>query len=133
MRDDSQGKQVADAMRQINAAWLEGRIEHLAALVHPDIVMVFPGFAGRAVGRDALLAGFRDFSENATIQAFHERDTQVDLVGTTGVVSFSYDMVYERAAKRYRATGRDLWVFAKDEQAWLAVWRAMLDVQEHDA
>jgi ketosteroid isomerase-like protein len=133
MADEQERERVAAAMRRINDAWLRGRVEDLAASVHPDIVMVFPGFAGRAQGRDGFLAGFRDFCENAIVHGFRQDDEQIDIAGTTAVVSFRYEMLYERAAKRYRVTGRDLWVFEKSGPAWLAVWRAMLDLDENPA
>jgi ketosteroid isomerase-like protein len=125
--------EAAAAMRQINQAWLDGRVEDLAPLVHPEIVMVFPGFAGRIQGRDVVLAGFRDFLQNATIQEFREHDHQVDVADDTAVVTFRYDMVYERSGKRYHSTGRDLWVFRKQAEAWIAVWRTMLDSEENAA
>lgn len=42
-------------------------------------------------------------------------------------------MVYERSEERYRATGRDLWVFEKQGEAWIGVWRAMLEMKEDPA
>jgi hypothetical protein len=42
-------------------------------------------------------------------------------------------MLYERSGERFRATGRDLWVFQKQSGAWIAVWRTMLDVDERPA
>jgi ketosteroid isomerase-like protein len=126
-------ERVAAAMRRINDTWRAGRVDDLATMVHPDIVMVIPGFAGRAQGRDRLLAGFRDFKENAVVHEFRQHDDQVDVVGETGVVSFRYEMLYERSSERYRATGRDLWVFEKTGGTWLAVWRAMLDLAESPA
>jgi hypothetical protein len=42
-------------------------------------------------------------------------------------------MVYERSGERYRATGRDLWVFGAQGNAWIAVWRTMLDMDEKPA
>src|SRR6267143_313631 len=113
-------ERVAAVMQKINEAWLAGRVDDLAALVHPDIVMVVPGFAGRAQGRESFLAGFRDFRENAIVDDFRQDDDQVDVVGETGVVSFRYEMVYKRSGQRYRATGRDLWVFDKTGGTWLA-------------
>jgi hypothetical protein len=64
------------------------------------------------------------------VQEFRQFDHEADVVGTTAVVSFRYEMDYERAGKRYRATGRDLWVFHNRQEAWTAVWRTMLDVAE---
>ncbi len=90
--------EVETAMREINRAWLEGRIE----------------------GREGFLAGLRDFFRNATMHDFREFDHQIDVAGNTAVSSFRYEMVYERAGKRYRAAGRE----------WLAVWRTMLDLDE---
>ena len=133
MVDESKREDAAAAMRVINQAWLDGQIEDLAPMVHPEIVMVFPNFAGRIQGRKDFLAGFRDFCQNASIQEFRERDQQVDVAGDTAVVTFRYDMVYERSGKRYCATGRDLWVFQKQGRAWIAVWRAMLDMEENPA
>jgi hypothetical protein len=127
---ESKREGAAATMRRINQAWLDGRVEDLAQWVHPEIVMVFPGFSGRIQGRDQFLAGFHDFSRNATIHEFHEHDHHVDVAGATAVVTFRYEMVYERSAQRYRATGRDLWVFQSRDGEWRAVWRTMLDLQE---
>ena len=121
---------AAGAMRQINQAWLNGRIDDLSAMVHPDIVMVLPGFAGTVQGRETLLAGFRDFCENASIHEFYEHDQQVSVVGEVAVVTFRYEMVYERAGEKSRSTGRDLWVLQAHAGNWIAVWRAMLDMEE---
>ena len=121
---------VASAMRAINQAWLGGRVDDLAPAVHPEIVMVLPGFSGQVRGRDPLLAGFRDFVQNASIESFRELDQQIDVVGDTAVLTFAYEMVYARAGERYRATGRDIWVFQREDTRWIAVWRTMLDLNE---
>jgi len=121
---------VAAAMRQINQVWLDGKVQDLEPLVHSEIVMVLPDFAGRIQGREEFLTGFRDFCQNATVHEFREHDQQVDVAGNTAVSTLRYDMVYERSGQRYRATGRDLWVFMKQDEAWIAVWRAMLDMKE---
>ena len=129
--DESKRESATAAMHEINRAWLDGRVEELAPLVHAEIVTVFPDFAGRMQGREALLAGFRDFCGSATIEEFKEHDQQVDVAGDTAVITFRYEIVYERSGGRYRAGGRDLWVFEQQDGAWIAVWRAMLDVEEN--
>lgn len=131
--DESKREDAAAAMRQINQAWIEDRIQDMAPLVHPEIVMAFPGFTGSAQGREGFLAGFRDFRQNSTIHEFREHEYQVDAAGDTAVVTFRYEMVYERSGERFRSTGRDLWVFQKQGAAWIAVWRAMLDIEESAA
>jgi ketosteroid isomerase-like protein len=130
---ESQRAGVAEEMRLINAAWLEGKVDDMEGSIHPDFVMALPGFAGRVEGRDAMLAGFRDFCENAKVHEFRDHDLQIDVSGRTAVVTVQYEMTYERAGARYRATGRDLWVFEKHGDSWVAVWRTMLDMQENAA
>jgi len=126
-------ERVAAAMRRINHAWRTGRVDDLTPLVHADVVMAVPAASARAQGRQLFLAGFRDFCEHATIADYREHDAQTDVVGTAGVATFRYEMVYERDGARYRATGRDLWVFALIDGEWIAVWRAMLDMDEQPA
>ena len=130
---ESKREKAEAAMRQINEAWLNGRVEDLAPMVHSEIVMVFPEFAGKIQGRENFLAGFRDFCQSATIQEYREHDQQVDVAGDTAVVTFRYEMVYQRSGERYCSTGRDLWVFEEQSGAWIAVWRAMLEMKENPA
>ena len=129
----SRHEAVKTVVQTINRVWLNGQVEALAPMVDPNIVMVFPSFTGRIQGRDQFLAGFRDFCENAKVQEFHDHDYQSDLVGDTAVVTFRYDMIYERSTERYRASGRDLWVFRRQDNEWIAVWRTMLEIQEETA
>jgi uncharacterized protein (TIGR02246 family) len=120
-------------MQRINRAWLEKRPEELARLFHADITFVYPGFAGQLQGREAMVASFVDFCRNATVHDYREADHRADVIGETAVASFTYEMVYERSGKRNRATGRDLWIFARNGDDWIAVWRTMLDMAEQPA
>ena len=117
-------------MSAISRAWLNGRSDELVPLFHPDLTMVFPGFAGRVVGREEVIAGFVDFCSNAAIHEFRESDFQADVVADTAVASYRYEMVYERSGEKYRATGRDLWVFTQQNGNWVAVWRTMPEMDE---
>lgn len=133
MVEESKHENVAATMRRINRSWLDGQVESLAAMVHPEIVMTFPDFTGRMQGREEFLAGFRDFCRNACIHEFHDHDYQVDVAGNTAVVTFRYDMVYERSRKQYQSSGRDLWIFQNEDNEWIAVWRTMLGIEEKPA
>lgn len=133
MVEESKRDGAAATTRRINRAWLDGQVEDLAPMVHPEIVMAFPGFAGRVQGREDFLGGFRDFCQNTRIHEFREHDYQVDVAGDMAVVTYRYEMVYERSGGRFRSTGRDLWVFQSQGSAWIAVWRTMLDMEEKAA
>jgi hypothetical protein len=127
---ESRNEALVRQMQRINRAWLDGNVETLTPMVHPEVVMALPGFTGRMQGRDVLLAGFRDFCQNAKVHEFRDHDYQSDVAGDTAVVTFKYDMVYERSGEQYRANGRDLWVFQSQGSEWIAVWRAMLEADE---
>ena len=131
-RQDQESKRdrAAAIMSRINQAWLDGRVEDLALMVHPDIVMAFPGFAGRIQGREDFLGGFRDFCQSAKVHKFDQHDQQIDVAGDVAVVTFRYELVYERSGKRFSSSGRDFWVFQNQGTEWIAVWRTMLDTEE---
>lgn len=133
MTGESKHESAAAAMRQINSLWLAGQVDKLEPVVHPEIVMAFPGFTGRMQGREEFLAGFRDFCQSARIIEFDDHDHQIDVAGNTAVVTFRYDMIYERSGERYCSTGRDLWIFQREGNEWIAVWRTMLDMEEKAA
>jgi ketosteroid isomerase-like protein len=124
---------VLATLDALNRAWLEGRPDDMRPWIHPDITFVFPGFAGRIQGSEIFLSGFKDFCEHARVESFQESDHQADVTGETAVASFRFDVVYERDGSSYRSKGRDLWVFSRQQDRWLAVWRTMLDVAEEPA
>ena len=123
---------VAQAMHAISQAWRGG-----ASTTWPGaasgIVMVFAGFSGAMRGRGQFLPGFRDFALNAKVHKYRDHDHHIDVVGGTAVVTFTYDMLYERAGQRYNVSGRELWIFQKQGAAWLAAWRTMLELAETPA
>lgn len=73
MIPESKHEAAGATMRQINRVWLDGQVESLAPMVHPEIVMAFPNFTGRIQGREEFLAGFRDFCHNAIIHEFRDQ------------------------------------------------------------
>jgi hypothetical protein len=121
---------VTAVLKRINEAWLEGTPDAIGDYVADNVVMVFPGFQGSFVGREAFVGGFRSFCDSARIKEHRESDFNVDLVGSTAVASFRFDMIYERGGSKYRSAGRDLWVFEDRAGRWVAVWRTMMDLVE---
>ena len=94
-------------------------------------------FSGNAPWQPASDPGNRDAFTNgehrARVHDFHDGDYESDVVGDTSVVTFRFEMTYERSGERYYSTGRDLWVFRGEDGGWIAVWRTMLEVQEQTA
>jgi uncharacterized protein (TIGR02246 family) len=59
---DTAAAEVRALLDRINRTWLERRPADLAPLFHPQLTIVFPGFTGRAEGREAMIAGSRIFA-----------------------------------------------------------------------
>jgi ketosteroid isomerase-like protein len=127
---DGDRDRVSEALSRINDAWLHGRPQELALLFDDAIVMILPGFAGRVEGKRAVIAGFEEFCQDARIHRFEEKDRHVDVLGHVAIASFCFEMTYELAGQKYHSTGRDLWVFGKNQELWTALWRTMLDVTD---
>ncbi len=123
-------RQVHDTINAINDAWRSGKPAEMTAHLHPNIVMKLPGSSGQITGREALIASFKEFCTNAKVLEYKESDEQITVKGNCAVATISFEMLYERATYRERSKGRDIWVFEKDADQWVAVWRTMADLDE---
>lgn len=77
-----------------------------------------------------MLEGFTDFCNNAHVLEFKPGAIDIDVIGKTAVATFSFTLEYERNGKQYESTGRDLWLFAQENDVWKAIWRTMLDLKD---
>ena len=127
---DDRESQVHATMAAINRSWRENHPSEMGPFLHPHVTMVLPGFSGSIAGKDLLLSSFVEFCSHARVLEYRESDEQIQVVETTGFVSYRFDMLYERASKRARSSGRDVWAFVLSEGKWLAVWRLMTEVNE---
>lgn len=120
----------AELVRAINRCWNENRPLEIAEFVRADAVMTVPAFGMRIAGRDAFVATFADYCSTCTTRSFDESELRAELFGDTAVVSFAFEIVYEREGGTWSSTGRDLWVLAREGGRWLAAWRAMIELAE---
>jgi hypothetical protein len=124
---------VHEAMERIQSAWRENRARDMIPHLHPDVTMALPGFTGVIKGRHILVTSFVEFSKSSKVILYSESDHEVQVVGDTAVVTFEFEMTYERGDYRGLSKGRDFWIFARDDDRWLAVWRTMMDVSDQPA
>lgn len=118
--------EVRNLIRRINEAWTSGRPEEVGPLLHEEVVFVFPGFAGRAVGRAACAGSYEDFCRQAKVHRFVAGEPEVDLWDSTAVATYTYDITYEMGGESFTEHGRDLFVFTQTPAGWQATWRHML-------
>jgi hypothetical protein len=102
---------------RINDAWLNGRFDELRDYLHADVVLAQPGLARRIVGRDAVIAAYRQFAAEAA-QSFRAGEVRVDAAGDSAVTTMPWTTDQER--------GWDLLVFGKREGRWVVVWRTVV-------
>jgi hypothetical protein len=129
MTDATQGnerEEVRLLLSKINQAWLKGRLEELNDFFHDDMVIKGPELQEMGRGKDVCVGSYKDFISQAVVQEFKESDAAIDVWGSTAVASYSWEMTYQMKGQNYRESGRDIFVFARDDAGWRAVWRAVL-------
>ena len=117
---------VKQLVRDMNAAWIEGRVEELGRFFAPDVVFVAPDGNNRITGREAAVESFRQYTEQAVTHRFDEVDLQVDVTGAIAVASLRFNVRYEFAGAMYEETGRDILVLASPETGWHIAWRTQI-------
>ena len=122
--------EVHNTLSAINDAWRSGRPEEMKNYLHPNIVMKLPGFSQDIIGSKILIESFKEFCTNAKVLEYSESDEQINVIGNCAIASFKFEMIYEREKYRDKSTGRDFWIFERQEKNWIAIWRTMLDVKE---
>jgi hypothetical protein len=130
---ESDSLAIGELMTRINDAWLGGRPEEMAPFLAEHMTMTLPGFSSSIQGREALIDGFREFGRSARLHECQISPPAVTVAGPVAVATFPFVVVYERDGAKWRSSGRDLWVFGRVGDQWLAAWRVMLDVAEEPA
>ena len=122
--------EIRELIQQLNDAWVKGQPGQLASFFREDIVMALPGFAQRIEGRDACVASYEDFCRHAAILDLKLGEPIIDVFDKTAVATYAYEISYEMGGERFKASGRDLFVFIRQDDRWQAVWRTMIVPQE---
>jgi ketosteroid isomerase-like protein len=117
---------IRDLINRINGTWLEGDSNDLKAFFHPDIVVQPPGASPRVHGRDACIASYKAFTDQAHVRSFEPRDAEIDVFGETIIASYRYKILYEMDGETFNEDAGDLLVFIKENDSWLVVWRTMI-------
>jgi ketosteroid isomerase-like protein len=121
---------VRRLLERINGAWLQGTSETVEAALdgcfHEEVVFRGPGMELLGRGRDVCAGSYAGFLRQATVRECTLSEPEIDLAGDTAVASYGWEMTYQLDGTEYSESGRDLFVLARGEGGWRAVWRAML-------
>jgi ketosteroid isomerase-like protein len=123
-------QQVRAVLDRINTAWLNEEPDRIAEALAPCFderaVIVGPGFVPMAQGKQASIESYVDFKRQVTVHSCTFTEPVIHVAGESAVVINEWQIDYTLSGSRYQESGRDLFVFSRVEDRWLAVWRAML-------
>ncbi len=119
-------QQIWHTVQKLNKEWLNNKTDELAYYFHKDMVIAGPGMQVLAHNRAECIKSYKDFMSQAEVDDYKESDPEVNLVAYTAVVSYRFDIDYTMKGKKYKESGRDLFVLIKEEERWQAVWRMMM-------
>ncbi len=113
-------------LERFSLAWQALDTEALRGVLHPDVVFVPPGFAGKVRGRDACIETYRQFLEAARVTSYREPDTTIEIFGRTAVATVRWEMSWEMNGAAHAERGRDVLVLLADDPRWEIVWRTQI-------
>ena len=121
---------VRNVLTRLNDAWIKQRGEAMISALNEcfaeDVVMRGPDFALLGKGRDVVVQSYRDFVSHAEVKNVSLDAPEIDVAGETATAQYKWAMTYSLNEQEYSERGREIFVFARRDQRWLAVWRWML-------
>ena len=117
---------LIEFVRDMDRCWIERRFDDLAAYLCADVVMVAPGGRQRSDGRDAAIAGYREFMSRCELRRFDSHGHVVTRNGDTAIVEYGWDMAWADEGMRHEAKGREILVLAHQDRGWRIVWRTQI-------
>ena len=124
MDTESITTEILAAIRNMNRAWTTGwHEEEFRQYIHKNAVAVVPSVPGRLEGRDAYVAGWRGFTQAATIHSWQESDHKVEVVagGRCSVVTYFFTIDFTLGGVRQSMKGRDMFFLVKEGKTWQVV------------
>lgn len=119
--------QLWQTVQTIHRTCREGRgFDRLAGFFHDDVVVVPPGFTVRAEGKAVCLKSYEDACSQMTFEKLDASDEQIDVYGSTAVVAYKYESIWEYQGKRMEDDGHEILVFTQDDGNWKIAWRTLL-------
>lgn len=116
-------------VQRMNDAWAKDGPEELASFFHENMVMVTPDFNQRTEGRAACVASYDGFRKQAVILDLKISNPGIDVFSDTAIATYSYEIAYQMGGETFNDTGRDIYIFVRENGKWLAVWRTMIIAQ----
>jgi hypothetical protein len=118
---DKSKEEVWKTVRDLNDAWTKGNPDDLKKYFHEEMVAITPTDIKRREGREACIQDWKEFSKVAKIHKWKESDPKIQIYGQTAIVTYYFELSFEREGRVIDFGGRDMYVFVKEDNRWLAV------------
>lgn len=119
-------EKILQILHKINEAWSKGEADQLKEYFHDDLVILGPNLQRMGEGKKACMESYKEFIAQAIVHDYREIDHTIDVWGNTAVVTYVFDISYEMNGQTFRESGHDMFVFNREGEQWLAVWRMVL-------
>jgi uncharacterized protein (TIGR02246 family) len=121
--DKSSKHAVRAVIAKIDAAWRLKEFDGLDECFDENAVIVGPGYAEFARGREKCANSYREFATNAAVLSYSESSHTLRTWESTAVYTFAWEMEYRRKEGPKREAGTDQLVFEVTDGRWRLVWR----------
>lgn len=118
---DKSKNEVWKTLKDLNNVWIKGNPDDLKNYFHADMVAITPTDKKRREGREACIADWTEFSKTAKIHSWREKDPKIQIYGNTAVVTYYFEISFERGGQNIDFSGRDMYVFVMEANRWWAV------------
>lgn len=122
MDSDKIQKGILGMIHAMNRCWTAGwHEEEFRQYIHPDAVAVVPTTPGRLEGKEAYVAGWRDFARAAVVHEWQETGHRVQLYagGKCAVVTYLFTITFAMGPVKQTMQGRDMFFLVKEGRRWL--------------
>lgn len=110
---------------QLNERWLAADYPALQRCYHPDAVLLPPDAGDPIIGRESVIATYRDFHSLATISEFQVTDLQLMCFPDTAMCHMRFDIAYSLNQLPLNESGLEVYTLIDDPTMGpQIIWRA---------
>ena len=125
-QDKRDKEKIRRIIKEINLSWTKGEPENLNKYFHKDIIIATPNLQIIGQGKRQCVQSYIDFLAQAKMRFFTPADPKIFIWGNTALALYSYNIEWESQGQIYKDNGQEFFIFIKEKQSWLAVWRQLM-------
>jgi uncharacterized protein (TIGR02246 family) len=121
--------EIRRVIARLNEAWSTNAPpdipDAMAGLWNEDAV-ILAGVQQMATGREACIASYVEFVEQATLEDVKLGDPSIHVWGDTAVATSSWHMTYDLDGTRHTESGHESFALVRTDRGWEIVWRSIV-------